>query len=135
MLASADGKASHPDNPMAPIKMARAPLTGVDEPKARWFTPPPAGGWTGPLILEWELRGEAWTDRHAHDEFAYVLEGRLLVSCDGVTVEAEAGDLVRVPAGSVGRYWAPDYARILGIYAPNPEGAPMAEARYEILGE
>ncbi|MFG1477429.1 cupin domain-containing protein [Xanthobacter sp. V4C-4] len=119
---------------MAPTRWPRAPLTGTDTPKTRWFTPPPATGWTEPVLMEWELRGEAWTDSHVHDEYAYVLEGRLLVSCDGETVEATVGDLVRVPAGSVGRYFAPTYARMLGIYAPNPTGAPITHTAYEALG-
>ncbi len=72
--------------------------------------------------MEWELRGESWTDEHPHDEFNYVLEGRLFVACDGETVEAVTGDVVRVPAGSVGRYWAPEYARMVAVYAPNPQG-------------
>jgi hypothetical protein len=29
-----------------------------------------------------------------------------------------------VPAGSIGRYWAPDYARTLGIGGPNVSAAP-----------
>lgn len=119
---------------MAPTRWARAPLTGDDGPKVRWFTPPSAQGWSEPVIMEWELRGEAWSDAHVHDEYAYVLEGRLLVTCDGETVEATTGDMVRVPAGSVGRYWSPDYARMLGIYGPNPSGAPMTDAHYEKLG-
>lgn len=72
--------------------------------------------------MEWELRGESWTDEHPHDEFNYVLEGHLFVACDGETVEAVTGDVVRVPAGSVGRYWAPEHARMLAVYGPNPQG-------------
>ncbi len=72
--------------------------------------------------MEWELRGESWTDEHPHDEFNYVLEGHLFVACHGETVEATTGDVVRVPAGSVGRYWAPEYARMVAVYGPNPQG-------------
>ncbi|WP_413471400.1 hypothetical protein [Streptomyces sp. MB09-02B] len=50
------------------------------------------------------------------------MEGHLFVACDGETVEAVTGDVVRVPAGSVGRYWAPEYARMVAVYAPNPQG-------------
>ena len=117
---------------MAPTKWAREPLAG-EPPKTRWFTKPSADGWTQPVIMEWELKGEAWTDLHVHDEFAYVLEGHLFVSCDGVTVEARAGEMVRVPANTIGRYWAPEYARMLGVYAPNPTGAPIANAKFETL--
>ncbi|MFG1404120.1 cupin domain-containing protein [Xanthobacter sediminis] len=119
---------------MAPIRLARAPLVGDDGPKTRWFTAPAAEGWSGPVMMEWALTGEAWTDSHVHDEFAYVLEGRLLVTCDGETVEATAGDMVKVPAGAVARYWAPEHARMLGIYAPNPDGAPTTHMAYEKLG-
>lgn len=118
---------------MAPRKLAKAPLVGENEPKVRWFTEPPADAWSGPIISEWELVGEAWTDEHAHDEFAYVLEGQLFVESDGVTVEANQGDMVCVPAGSIGRYFAPKYARMLGIYGPNPDGEPMKNARFEKL--
>ena len=34
-----------------------------------------------------------------------------------------SGDTIVVPAGSTGHYWAPTYARLLGIYGPNPTGA------------
>lgn len=131
--AASRGRAGARDGKMAPIKLARAPLTGEGAPKVRWFTPPPTEGWTEPVIMEWELRGEAWSDAHVHDEYAYVLEGLLFVTCDGETVEATAGDMVKVPAGSIGRYCAPDYARLLGIYAPNPTGAPTTDMAYERL--
>jgi ethanolamine utilization protein EutQ (cupin superfamily) len=52
-----------------------------------------------------------------------VIEGQLFVESGGVTVEAQAGDVVRVPAGTVGRYWAPKYARLLAIYGPSSGGA------------
>ena len=48
----------------------------------------------------------------------------LHVESDGRVVVAAAGDTVTVTAGSTGRYWAPEYARMLAIYAPNPEGLP-----------
>ena len=50
-----------------------------------------------------------------------VLEGELHVESGGVTVVASAGDTVTVPAGEVGRYWAPVHARMIAIYGPNPE--------------
>lgn len=118
---------------MAPMKWQKAALTGDDGPKVRWFTEPPAGAWSGPIISEWELTGEAWTDEHTHDEFAYVLEGQLHVESEGVTVVANVGDMVCVPAGSIGKYYAPQYARMLGIYGPNPDGAPMTNAKFEKL--
>lgn len=118
---------------MAPTMWRKAEMTNDGGPQARWFTTPAPGGWTQPVIIEWELTAESWTDRHAHDEYAYVLEGVLFVECDGVTVEAGPGDLVRIPAGSISRYWAPVHARMLGVYAPNPKGAPMTDALFEKL--
>lgn len=117
---------------MAPVKWAKEPLVGSG-PKTRWFIPPSEDGWTQPVIMEWELKGEAWTDCHAHDEYAYVLEGQLFVTCDGTVVKASPGELVRVPGNMLGRYWAPEYARMLGIYAPNPSGVPMSDATFEKL--
>ena len=61
----------------------------------------------------WELTAESWTDEHPHSEYNFVIEGQLFVECGGVTVEAQTGDVVRVPAGAVGRYWAPKYASII----------------------
>lgn len=75
-----------------------------------------------PVIIEWELRGAQWTDTHPHDEFNYVLEGELHVESDGHTVIATAGDMIRVVAGSTGRYFAPEHARMLAIYDHNPTG-------------
>jgi quercetin dioxygenase-like cupin family protein len=81
------------------------------------------GGWTEPALFEWELTAESWTDEHPHSEYNFVIEGQLFVESGGVTVEAHTGDVVRVPAGAVGRYWAPKYARLLAIYGPSNGGA------------
>jgi hypothetical protein len=51
-----------------------------------------------------------------------VIEGQLFVESGGLTVEAQAGDVVQVPVGAVGRYWAPKYARQLAIYGPSRGG-------------
>lgn len=88
------------------------------------FLPPTSEGWQTIALAEWELVGEEWVDEHPHDEFNYVLEGTLFVSCDDVTVEVPRGSVVRVPAGTAGRYWAPERARMLAIYGPNPDGRP-----------
>ena len=53
-----------------------------------------------------------------------MLAGTLVVECDGVTLEGGAGDTIRVPAGLPARYHAPEYARMLYVYGPNPEGRP-----------
>ena len=78
------------------------------------------------MLSEWELRAARWTDRHEYDELNYVLEGELHVESGGVTVIAVTGDVIRVPAGSTGHYWAPRYARMLAVYGPNPEGKPTS---------
>jgi ethanolamine utilization protein EutQ (cupin superfamily) len=79
-------------------------------------------GWTGVVLTEWQLTAQEWSDTHPFDELNYVLDGELEVECDGESVLARAGDLVRVPAGSTGTYRA-RYARMLAIYAHNPDGA------------
>ncbi|MBS0237143.1 MAG: cupin domain-containing protein [Proteobacteria bacterium] len=107
---------------MEPVKIAKEKLEGVDEPRGRWITKPTEGGWNDPILMEWELRNETFIDEHPHTEYAYVLEGKLFVEVDNVIVEAEAGDTVVVPAGAIGRYFAPAYARILGVYGANPKG-------------
>jgi mannose-6-phosphate isomerase-like protein (cupin superfamily) len=76
--------------------------------------------------MEWELTAQSWSDEHPHDEYNYVLDGVLVVTCDGATVEVTAGSVVRVPAGATGHYAAPVHARMLAIYGPNPQGQPSA---------
>ncbi len=61
-----------------------------------------------------------------------MIEGQLFVESGGVTVEARAGDVVVVHAGSAGRYWTPTYARLLAIYGPS-SGAASGAVRYEKL--
>jgi mannose-6-phosphate isomerase-like protein (cupin superfamily) len=115
-----------------PTKYSRTELDGRDKPKCRVIRPPLQGGWTEPALFEWELSGESWTDQHPHSEYNFVIEGQLFVESGGVTVEALAGDVVRVPAGAVGKYWAPNYARLLAIYGPS-EGSPSRALGYEKL--
>jgi mannose-6-phosphate isomerase-like protein (cupin superfamily) len=107
-----------------PTKFPKAEVTprgGL--PNCRSIVAPAPEGWTEPALFEWELRGESWTDEHPHTEYNYVIEGQLFVAAGGVTVEAGAGDTVRVPPGAVGKYWAPVYARMLAIYGPSDGGA------------
>ena len=89
--------------------------------RTRWVIPPSADGWQEFALSEWELTAAGWSDRHPHSETNVVLEGELHVESGGVTVVASAGDTVTVPAGEVGRYWAPVHARMIAIYGPNPE--------------
>jgi mannose-6-phosphate isomerase-like protein (cupin superfamily) len=91
--------------------------------RSRVLVPPSDAGWAGIVMTEWELTAQEWIDEHPHDEFNFVLEGTLVVECDGETVEVGAGQVVQVPAGSRGRYRAPQHARMLAVYGPNPDGA------------
>jgi mannose-6-phosphate isomerase-like protein (cupin superfamily) len=118
----------------APTKFSRTELTGRDEPRCRVIMPPLQSGWSEPVLFEWELTAESWTDQHPHSEYNFVLEGQLFVESGGTTVEAQPGDVVRVPAGAVGRYWAPTYARLLAIYGPS-SGAPSRCLGYEKLDD
>ena len=120
------------DAAKAPTIFLRTELTGHDQPKCRVVTPPEQSGWSEPVLFEWELTAESWTDQHPHSEYNFVIEGQLFVESGGVTVEAQAGDVVRVPAGAVGRYWAPTYARLLAIYGPS-KGEPSRSLGYERL--
>ena len=121
-------------NANAPTKFSRAELTGRDEPKCRTIMAPVQSAWSEPVMFEWELTAESWTDQHPHSEYNFVIEGQLFVESGGVTVEAQAGDVVRVPAGAVGRYWAPAYARLLAIYGPN-KGEPSRRLGYQKLNK
>jgi len=121
-------------NSGAPTKFSRTDLSGHDKPKCRVIIPPLQGGWSEPAVFEWELTAESWTDEHPHSEYNFVIEGQLFVESGGVTLEAHTGDFVRVPAGAVGRYWAPKYARLLAIYGPS-QGAPSRALGYEKLSD
>jgi mannose-6-phosphate isomerase-like protein (cupin superfamily) len=114
------------------MRYPRTELTGDDKPRCRVILPPSPGGWTEPAVFEWELNAESWTDQHPHCEYNFVLAGELFVESGGVTVAAQAGDLVRVPAGAVGRYWAPHHARLLAVYGPSA-GQPSRALQYEKL--
>ena len=106
-----------------PTKFPRTDLGADDKPKCRVIVPPVSGGWSEPALFEWELTAESWTDEHPHSEYNFVIEGQLFVESGGVIIEAQTGDVVRVPAGATGRYWAPTYARLLAIYGPSQGGA------------
>jgi mannose-6-phosphate isomerase-like protein (cupin superfamily) len=114
----------------APTKYSRMDSNGHDKPICRVIIPPAPGGWSEPALFEWELTAESWSDEHPHSEYNFVIEGQLFVESGGVTVEANAGDVVRVPAGTAGRYWAPKYARLLAIYGPSA-GEPSKKLGYE----
>jgi mannose-6-phosphate isomerase-like protein (cupin superfamily) len=91
--------------------------------RGRWIYPPDPGGWTDFVLSEWVLERAGAADRHLdHIETNVVVEGELHVECQGKTVIARAGDTVTVPAGELGRYWAPEYARMFAIYGPSTHG-------------
>ena len=114
--------------------MPRQPLAShPDGPASRDIIPDPPSGWETIAVSEWELRQAEWRGQHPFEETNYVLEGTLHVECDGHTVIATAGDTVTVPANRPGRYWAPQYARMLAVYSPNPAGLPSALLGYRRL--
>ncbi|MFC9550224.1 cupin domain-containing protein [Rhodococcus sp. NPDC056960] len=120
--------------PTGPVLTPAAGLEPVSDKypriRSRWIVPPGPDGWSGYAISEWELLQAGFTDHHPHDENAFVLAGALHVEVDGLEVVARAGDNIRVPAGKTGKYWAPAFARMLGIYGPNPGGAPSHYLEY-----
>lgn len=90
-------------------------------------------GWDDFRVAEWSLEGAAWEDFHPHPEFNYVLEGELHIVVDDQEVVLGPGASATVPAGKLGRYWAPEYARMLAVYGPNPEGLESTDFKYEEL--
>lgn len=98
--------------------------------RGRWIIPPDPQGWSGVLIGEWELTQAGWEDMHLQPETNFVLSGELHVETGGHTVIARAGDSVQVPAGQIGKYWAPQYARMLAVHGPNPSGTEGPEGRH-----
>jgi quercetin dioxygenase-like cupin family protein len=75
-------------------------------------------------IVDWTLLRQEACDVHPYDEFAYVLEGTLVMESGGHDVRVQAGQAAMVPAGSIGRYWTPGHVRMISLGGPNPDGAP-----------
>jgi mannose-6-phosphate isomerase-like protein (cupin superfamily) len=116
---------------------ATEPMSEPGEPagsRCRWLLGPPPESWTDFVLSEWELERTGWSDLHPHDEINIVVEGELHVECEGQSVVVGPRGTVRVPAGKVGRYSAPVYARMLAIYGPNPTGAKTEYGEYWDLG-
>jgi monoamine oxidase len=111
--------------PMVVYPAAETSAVSSDWPgvRNRWVTPaPPEYGWTEPPIAIWELEAAGWTDTHPHDEYVLVIEGALHIECDGVSSVIGVGDGAKVKAGRTARYFAPTYARMVGVYGSNPHG-------------
>jgi len=89
--------------------------------------PAPPTGWPQLAMGEWTLARSGWADRHPFDELNYVLEGRLVVECDGEVLEAGPGETIQVFAGSAAHYHAPERARMIYVYGPNPGGEPSEQ--------
>ena len=116
--------------PHAPL----ATEVGEDMP-GRSIIDQPGPAWTGFALMEWQLTRAEWTDRHPHDEVNYVLAGELHVESEGETVVAGPGDTVLVHAGSLARYAAPEHARMLAIYGPNPDGDESGDFEFRRLDD
>ena len=97
--------------------------------RGRWIVKPRPEGHDYALS-EWELTGAGFADYHPHDEVTFVLEGELHIKVEDTTVIGKPGDTITVPAGSAGRYWAPKYARMLGIYGPHRGEEPTEYLGY-----
>ncbi len=93
-------------------------------PACRPILPAPESGWQQLAMGEWSLERAGWTDEHPFDEVNYVLEGLLVVECGGERLEAGPGEVIQVSAGSAAHYHAPEYARMIYVYGPNPGGEP-----------
>lgn len=89
--------------------------------KARWVFNTLPEGWDTDAMSEWSPEREGFADRHPHDEISVVLGGELHIRVGDTEVVGGPGDTIRVPAGQTGYHWAPKYARMLGIYGPNPK--------------
>jgi uncharacterized cupin superfamily protein len=109
-------------DPLPPRDLAPEPDT--EQQRCCAILPAPATGWSQLAMGIWELRASSWGDCHPYDEVNHVLAGTLVVECDGQTMSGGPGDTIRVPAGLPARYSAPEYARMLYVYGPNPEGRP-----------
>ena len=58
--------------PGALLQYQRKRSSEIGHSGVLWISRPDTGSRTGPVRMEWELRGEARTDEHAHDEYAPV---------------------------------------------------------------
>lgn len=122
--SSTEGPQLHGAEPLGQM-LERTPRA-----RSRWIIPPPPEGWNGFALSEWELTASGFSDHHPHVEVNVVVAGELHVEANGVEVVAGVGDTVFTPAGAVGKYWAPEHARMIAIYGHNPEGLPTEYLEY-----
>lgn len=121
---STQGPQLQPAEPMGQM------LPEASGARSRWIIPPRPEGWDGFVLSEWELNAAGFSDHHPHVEVNVVIEGELHVEANGVEIVAGVGDTVYTPAGAVGRYWAPEHARMIAIYGHNPEGLDTEYLEY-----
>lgn len=122
-----------------PELWSNAPLVEISPKtprmKGRWIVAPRPEGWDKYALSEWELTAAGYADHHPHDEVSYIMEGELHIRVDDTTTVGRPGDAILVPAGSTGYYWAPKYARMLGIYGPNSAGDETESVEYWEIDE
>jgi quercetin dioxygenase-like cupin family protein len=70
------------------------------------------------------LRAGWFEDMHPHEEVTHVLEGELQIRIGSAVHVLTPGDTLLVSAGTLARYTAPVFARMLFVYGPNPDGLP-----------
>jgi len=128
MHATEERQGAQPD--LIPSEALQPVSPETPRMRARWIIQPSRGGWSDYAISEWELTRAGFSDHHPHDEVSFILAGELHIEVNGIEVIGSAGDSIRVPAGTTGRYWAPRYARMMGIYGPNPDGAESQYLKY-----
>ena len=120
------------ENPVEVWPASDLNLISVDWPhlRTRAIIPAPSSGWDDLALTEWDLEAAAWEDFHQHSEVNLVIEGELHIKVDEHEVVLGIGDTARVPAGKLGRYWAPRYARMIAVYGPNPHGLDTSDRKY-----
>ncbi|MGY1745553.1 cupin domain-containing protein [Blastococcus sp. SYSU D00695] len=75
-------------------------------------------------IVDWTLLRQEACDVHPYDEFAYVLEGTLVMESAGRSVEVGPGQVGMVPEGSIGCYRTPGHVRMISLGGPNHTAGP-----------
>ena len=74
------------------------------------------GSSMGAGFMSWIKGGFNWT--LTYDEVDYVVEGIMDITCEGMTLRANPGDLVFIPAGSSVRWSTPSWVLIYYVTFP-----------------